>query len=81
MSRESRQWAGQPALTAEQFDCCTTGASGKSSQAARSVLVDGMRRHEAQAAHGLTAQAVSQAIGRVMKKHEQICRAYLMDNA
>lgn len=69
------------AMTHAQFDCCTTGASGKSSLAARSVLVDGMSRQEAQAVYGLTAQAVSQAIGRVLRRDAQIRAAYLVDNA
>lgn len=77
MSRCAYHKAGQPALTADQFACCTTGASGKSSEAARLVLVMGESEQEAARLTGLAVQSVRNALVRIRKRDAQIRAAYL----
>lgn len=63
-------------MTNEQFMCCTTNASGTSSEAARLVLVDGLSIAEASERTGIKPQSVSNALSRIRRVDAKIRAAY-----
>ena len=63
-------------MTPAQFACCTTNASGKGSESARLVLVEGVPVAEAAERCGITVQSVRNAMVRIRKRHKQLLAAF-----
>lgn len=64
-------------MTEAQFSCCLRSASGKSSEAARLVLVDGLSIAEAADKTGILPESVRNALVRIRRTHNEILAAYL----
>jgi DNA-directed RNA polymerase specialized sigma24 family protein len=63
-------------MTPAQFACCAQG-SGRGTDAARLVLVDGMDQHTAADKCGISLQAVRNALVRIRRRDREIRAAYL----
>lgn len=62
-------------MTNAQFECCLTGRSANSSEAARLVLVQGISVKEAALQTGLEENSVRKSMVRINKRFWQICSA------
>ena len=74
--RAHHQDRAEAHVTPAQFACCTTNASGKGSESARLVLVEGVPVAEAAERCGITVQSVRNAMVRIRKRHKQLLAAF-----
>lgn len=64
-------------MTPAQFDCCTTKGASATKEAARLVIIDGMRPSDAARQTGVSAQSVCDAVTRIRTHDAKIRAAYL----
>ena len=65
-------------MTNDQFDCCLGTGSGSGSEAARLVLVQGMKVAMAAKQTGLSEKTIRNAMTRIRKRDAQIRTAYTL---
>lgn len=66
-------------MSPKQFDCCVAVSSGRSAEAAKLVLVEGMTVKQAMQISGLAESSIRNAMVRIRKRDQQIRAAYLTD--